>query len=128
MFIDPSLGGPILEPLLRLQASSNYTVPYAAADLGVSCVYIRDTVFILFALGLNYPNVSGSNSNNGQGIERSYFWFCLLGILIVAFLIETGNMLIMILAYVRANGDVGIVIRYVRQPTTFSLIGTDGLR
>ena len=34
MYIDPSLGGPLLEPLFRLQASSKYTIPYAAADLG----------------------------------------------------------------------------------------------
>jgi hypothetical protein len=36
MYIDPSLGGPLLEPLFRLQASHNYTVKYAAADLGAS--------------------------------------------------------------------------------------------
>ena len=34
MYIDPSLGRPLLEPLLQLQASPNYTIPYAAADLG----------------------------------------------------------------------------------------------
>jgi Domain of unknown function (DUF4965) len=36
MYIDPSLGGPLLEPLFRLQASYNYTVKYAAAELGAS--------------------------------------------------------------------------------------------
>jgi len=36
MYIDPSLGGPLLEPLFRLQASRNYTTKYAAADLGAS--------------------------------------------------------------------------------------------
>ena len=36
MYIDPSLGAPLLEPLFRLQASPNYTVGYAAADLGAS--------------------------------------------------------------------------------------------
>ena len=34
MYIDPSLGAPLLEPLFRIQASRNYTVGYAAADLG----------------------------------------------------------------------------------------------
>ena len=34
MYIDPKLGAPLLEPLLRLQASSNYSIQYAAADLG----------------------------------------------------------------------------------------------
>lgn len=34
MYIDPSLGAPLLEPLFRLQAHPNYTIPYAAGDLG----------------------------------------------------------------------------------------------
>jgi hypothetical protein len=38
MYIDPLLGAPLLEPLFRLQASRNYTIGYAAADLGASCV------------------------------------------------------------------------------------------
>ena len=38
MYIDPSLGAPLLEPLFRLQASSKYTIPYAAADLGASSI------------------------------------------------------------------------------------------
>ena len=36
MFIDPSLGAPLLEFLIRLQASRNYTIGYAPADLGAS--------------------------------------------------------------------------------------------
>ncbi|KAH8999019.1 hypothetical protein EDB83DRAFT_897501 [Lactarius deliciosus] len=54
MYIDPTLGRPLLEPLLQLQASPNYTIPYAAADLGSS-----------------YPNVTISNSNHNQGVEQS---------------------------------------------------------
>ena len=38
-------------------------------------------------------------------------------------LIETGNMLIMTYAYARASGDGGLIIRYVRQDSNFSLIG-----
>ena len=34
MYIDPTLGGLLLEPLFHLQASPSYQVPYAAADLG----------------------------------------------------------------------------------------------
>jgi len=34
MYIDLSHSGPLLEPLFRLQASRNYTIGYAAADLG----------------------------------------------------------------------------------------------
>ena len=33
MYIDPSLGGPLLEPLFQLQADSG--VQFAASDLGV---------------------------------------------------------------------------------------------
>ena len=36
MYINSSLAAPLLEPLFRLQASSNYTIEYAAADLGAS--------------------------------------------------------------------------------------------
>jgi len=36
MYIDPKLGGLLLEPLFQLQASPSYTIPYAAADLGAS--------------------------------------------------------------------------------------------
>jgi hypothetical protein len=36
MYIDYKLGGLLLEPLLRLQASPKYTIPYAAPDLGAS--------------------------------------------------------------------------------------------
>ncbi|KAF8263272.1 hypothetical protein EI94DRAFT_1704113 [Lactarius quietus] len=33
MYIDPGLGGLLLEPLFRLQASPSYKIPYAATDL-----------------------------------------------------------------------------------------------
>ena len=36
MCIDPKLGGLLLDPLFRLQASPKYTIPYAAPDLGAS--------------------------------------------------------------------------------------------
>ena len=36
MYIDAKLGGLLLEPLFRLQASPKYTIPYAAPDLGAS--------------------------------------------------------------------------------------------
>jgi hypothetical protein len=42
MYIDPSLGGLLLEPLFRLQASgTNYTIGYAAADLGACCIIVN---------------------------------------------------------------------------------------
>ena len=36
MYIDPKLGGLFLEPLFRLQAFTEYTILYAAPDLGAS--------------------------------------------------------------------------------------------
>ena len=41
MYLDPSLGAPLLEPLFRLQASHNYTIGYAAADLGASRISVN---------------------------------------------------------------------------------------
>ena len=35
MYIDPTLGKPLLEPLFRLQASPDYGVQFAAGDLGM---------------------------------------------------------------------------------------------
>ncbi|KAH9173022.1 hypothetical protein EDB89DRAFT_1850635 [Lactarius sanguifluus] len=54
MYIDPDLGGLLLEPLFRLQASPKYTNPYAAQDLGTS-----------------YPDVSISNSPHNRGVEET---------------------------------------------------------
>ena len=34
IYIDATLGKPLLEPLLRFQASPYYGIPYAARDLG----------------------------------------------------------------------------------------------
>ena len=36
MYIDPHLGGLLLEPLFRLQASPSYKIPYPVTDLGTS--------------------------------------------------------------------------------------------
>ena len=130
MSINSSFGAPLLVPLIRLQASSNYTVPYAAADLGVSRVYMdfRDTIFRSCVLGSNYPNVSISNSNHSQGVERSYFWYWLLGIAYQCLLIETANMLIMIYAYARASGEGSFIRGHVRMNSIiFSPRGTEGL-
>jgi hypothetical protein len=45
MYLDPSLGGPLLEPLFQLQASDNYIVGYAAADLGASCINVDVEIY-----------------------------------------------------------------------------------
>ncbi|KAH9014079.1 hypothetical protein EDB85DRAFT_2097997 [Lactarius pseudohatsudake] len=77
MCIDPPLGGLLLEPLFRLQASQKYTNPYAAADLG-----------------MNYPDLTLTNSPHNQGVEHS------------------GNMLIMTYAHARASGNSSLISRY----------------
>jgi len=41
MYFDPRLGGLLLEPLYRFQASHNYTIGYAATDLGASRIYVN---------------------------------------------------------------------------------------
>lgn len=54
MYFDPSLGGLLLEPLLRYQNSPYYTQPYAARDAGTS-----------------YPNISLANAAHLQGVEQT---------------------------------------------------------
>ncbi|TFY76685.1 hypothetical protein EWM64_g7329 [Hericium alpestre] len=54
MYVDPTLGGPLLEPLLRFQNSTNYTNPYAAQDIGSS-----------------YPVALASNHTHNEGVEQS---------------------------------------------------------
>ena len=79
------------------------------------------------AVGSNYPNVSISNSNHSQGVERSYFRYWLSGIVYQCLLIETANMLIMTYAYARASGDGSFIKGYVRINCIFSPRGIDGL-
>ncbi|KAH9173652.1 DUF1793-domain-containing protein [Lactarius sanguifluus] len=54
MYFDPTLGGPLLEPLLRYQSSQYYTQPFAALDAGSS-----------------YPNTTFSSVAHQQGIEQT---------------------------------------------------------
>ena len=78
MYIDPGLGAPLLEPLFRVQASSQHPNPYAAADLGPSCVNSNPNIFGPYTVGSSYPNVTVTNSSHNQGVERTYVsrWFC----------------------------------------------------
>ncbi|KAF8263273.1 hypothetical protein EI94DRAFT_1598265 [Lactarius quietus] len=46
MYIDPGLGGLLLEPLFQLQASPRYKIPYAATDLGMFWIRIFKTLII----------------------------------------------------------------------------------
>jgi hypothetical protein len=46
MYIDPSLGGPLLEPLFRIQGSPNYLrTSSAAADLGACHIIMNVEVW-----------------------------------------------------------------------------------
>ncbi|KAI0292858.1 hypothetical protein BC826DRAFT_1186270 [Russula brevipes] len=53
MYIDPSLGAYLLEPLFQLQSQPDYDIPYAAADLGP-----------------NFPNVTVVRSIHNDEVER----------------------------------------------------------
>ena len=124
MYIDPSLGGFLLEPLYRLQASpTKYTIGYAAPDLGASCINMNiEICYSESIVGSNYPTVSGSNSNHSQGVERLYLCYIFAGCADQFLLIETGNMLIMTYAYARASGDGSLISKYVRQNSSFFLL------
>jgi hypothetical protein len=78
MYIDPGLGAPLLEPLFRVQASSQHPIPYAAADLGTSRINSNSRRFRQYSVGSSYPNVTVTNSSHNQGVERTYVsrWFC----------------------------------------------------
>ncbi|KAI0049509.1 hypothetical protein FA95DRAFT_1489040 [Auriscalpium vulgare] len=54
MFVDPTLGAPLLEPLLRFQTSDFYTNDYAAKDLGS-----------------DYPKATGNNTSHSYGVEHT---------------------------------------------------------
>ena len=41
MYLDPSLGGLLLEPLFRIQASGNVVMNFSAADLGACRININ---------------------------------------------------------------------------------------
>ncbi|ETW77436.1 hypothetical protein HETIRDRAFT_480082 [Heterobasidion irregulare TC 32-1] len=54
MYLDPTLGAPLLEPLLRFQDSSKYQNPYAAQDVGA-----------------NYPIAQGDSDGHPQRVEQT---------------------------------------------------------
>ncbi|KZV64518.1 hypothetical protein PENSPDRAFT_656471 [Peniophora sp. CONT] len=54
MALDPALGAPLLEPLMRLQSEKSYVVEYAAPDLGSK-----------------YPNATIENNEHQEGVEMT---------------------------------------------------------
>jgi hypothetical protein len=88
-------------------------------------------IFRPFAVGSNYPSVSGVNSNHSQGVERPSVLYWIWALLIQSLFTETGNMLIMTYAYARASGDGSVISRYVRQRQVSGwrdLINPDSIR
>ncbi|KAI0958924.1 hypothetical protein AcV7_004605 [Taiwanofungus camphoratus] len=79
LYLNASFGKPLLSPLLEYQDSSQYTLPYAARDLGPN------------SQAAGYPIASGDSSAHSQGVE------------------QTSNMLIMALAHARYTGDGSLV-------------------
>ena len=71
MYIDPTLGAPLLEPLFLFQALPDYDVQYAAKDLGMCHRNARMQLFGPHWVGSSYPNVTASKSIHNEGVERS---------------------------------------------------------
>ena len=55
MYIDPRIGGLLLEPLFRLQASPSYKIPYPVTDLGASPNRRLEALIIEDLKGQNTP-------------------------------------------------------------------------
>ena len=115
MYIDPRLGGLLLEPLFRLQASPSYKIPYPVTDLGASPNWRLEALIIEDLKGRNTPmsqsatHITTNESNVRISLESSRE----LSLLILLACSESGNMLIMAYAHVRASGDGSLINRYV---------------
>lgn len=69
MFVDPTLGAPLLEPLLRFQSSSSYTSSFAAADIGQSIISLLSYPSNCVA-GSGYPIAKAASQGTAQlGVE-----------------------------------------------------------
>lgn len=76
MYLDPNLGGPLLEPLLRFQYSPYSTLPYAVRDAGKAYLSGSFDVLMSLSLGTLYPNASFNNAPHLQGVERRANYHC----------------------------------------------------
>jgi len=71
LYFDSSLGGLLLEPLLRYQAWPNVNPQYTVRDAGkVSFLGFPVHVFTNLSVGTSYPNTTIPNVTHDQGIER----------------------------------------------------------
>ncbi|KAF4598088.1 hypothetical protein EYR38_006482 [Pleurotus pulmonarius] len=90
LYLNPDIGGYLLSPLLELQESKTFTLPYAAKNIGS-----------------RFPNATGDGSSDFHtfGIDRG----CSR---VVSF--HTASMLIMTLAYAMASGNGTLIATHYR--------------
>ena len=113
MYIDPSLGAPLLEPLFRLQASSDYSIQYAAADLGASSINPISEIFRI-PCRIKLPECHELEFYS-QSRSRTSVPLTLTSSISHLSPIESGNMLTMTYAHARATGDGSLISKYVCQ-------------
>ena len=71
LYLNPSLGGLLLTPLLQYQNSEPHRNPYAAPDLGQYEWYLLRDLTTPTIAGLNYPNATGDAvDSHVTGVER----------------------------------------------------------
>ena len=101
LYLNASIGGGLLEPLLESQVSLTGQ-QFAAVDIGNT-----------------YPAATGSEAMSNQGVEREYPFAvnhaigCVLMPSTFGVSSESGNMLIMELAHARISGDGTLLSQYV---------------
>lgn len=72
LYLNASLGGALLAPLLEAQESSEYQ-PYAASDLGeYPLTFNPSPVGSRSHVGSSYPRAQGHSSSHPSGVERKY--------------------------------------------------------
>lgn len=59
MYLDPTLGRPLLEPLLRFQDSAEYTRDFAADDIGTISTLTPSWALLIFAVRFRLPDRTG---------------------------------------------------------------------
>jgi hypothetical protein len=115
MYIDPTLGRPLLEPLFRLQAPPNYSIPFAASDLGASHSQIYRVSYIertrRIKISQYHRQQVSPQPRSRTFVDDSSFLFSIS--LNHIWCTESGNMLIMTYAHARATGDGSLISRYV---------------
>lgn len=107
LYLNPELAGYLLVPLLNYQDSPAYTQQYAAKNIGQYDTPCMDKTAYLFDLeGSSYPNATADSINAAHpyGVEGD---LSSGGIVSVKpeLVLETSNMLIMILAYTQLSGN-----------------------